>query len=91
MTWLELIHTATEIVLATALALSLWRVLRGPSAYDRVLGLELIALVFVGFLVLEARWHAIRLYLDAALALALFSFVGTVLLARILEEGSSDG
>ena len=87
---IDLLHHASEVALALTALLALWRISRGPSAYDRVLGLELVALVVVGFLVLESRRLEIRLYLDAALALALFSFVGTVLLARILEEDRSD-
>ena len=87
---IEVLHHASEVILAVTAILALWRISRGPSVYDRVLGLELVALVVVGFLVLEARRLEIRLYLDAALALALFSFVGTVLLARVLEEGRSD-
>lgn len=87
----EILHHTSEVILAFTALLALWRIARGPSVYDRVLGLELIALVVVGFLVLEARQREIRLYLDAALALALFSFVGTLLLARVLEEDGRDG
>jgi multicomponent Na+:H+ antiporter subunit F len=87
---IEILYLISEVLLAVTATIALWRTARGPSAHDRVLGLELVALVVVGFLILEARQSEIRFYLDAALALGLFSFVGTVLLARVLEEDRTD-
>lgn len=86
----EMILLMAQGCLALTAGLAIHRAARGPSIQDRVLGLELLALVVVGLLLLEARRSELRLYLDAAFALALFSFVGAVLAARVLEEDRSD-
>ena len=49
-----------------------------------------LALGLVGLLMLQAKAVEDRFYVDAALGLALFSFVGTVVFARFLERGDED-
>jgi multicomponent Na+:H+ antiporter subunit F len=65
----------------------LWRLWRGPSAGDRVLALEVIGgigtLTLVAIAVISGR----AIYLDVAVLLALFSFLGTLVIARYLERG----
>jgi multisubunit Na+/H+ antiporter MnhF subunit len=78
--------TSTAILGLTAL-LVLVRAWRGPSAFDRALAIDTLALVVVGALLLESYLPTGRLFGDAALGLALFAFVGTVLLAFYLGEG----
>jgi multisubunit Na+/H+ antiporter MnhF subunit len=74
---------ARILLIVTALLVIL-RALRGPSAFDRLFAIETFALVLVGWLLLDARQASGRTYLDAALGLALFSFIGTVFLAWYL-------
>lgn len=74
-------------VLALTLAIAFWRLVKGPSAPDRVVALDLIAGVSVGmiavFSALTGQQHPLRV----AMGLALISFLGTVALARYLEKG----
>lgn len=81
------IYTASLGLLALAALLVLLRAWRGPSVFDRALALDTLALVVVGTLLLQAYTPGGRLYTDAALGLALFSFVGTVLLGFFLGKG----
>jgi len=70
-----------------AIALALWRLLRGPSAQDRVLALDLIyvnGLLIV--LVLGIR-YASQMYFEAALLMALFGFLSSTALAKFLLRG----
>ena len=69
-------------VLALSAFLILLRVWRGPSVFDRALALETLSLVVVATLLLHADLHV-----DAALGLALFAFVTTVLLGYFLGRG----
>lgn len=85
--WIDL---ASQFLLFAAGALVLARAARGPSVFDRVAALETLALGVVGYLLLQARDTDARLYLDAALGLALFSFVGAVLFAHFLGRGEMD-
>ena len=73
-----------------ALLLILVRLVRGPSDFDRLLAAETLALGLVGLLMVRASAVDDRFYVDAALGLALFSFVGAVVLARYLGRGAGD-
>lgn len=77
-------------LLTVALLLNGVRLVRGPSDFDRLLAAETVALGLVGLLMLRAGEVDDRFYVDAALGLALFSFVGTVVFAKFLEHGGDD-
>jgi multicomponent Na+:H+ antiporter subunit F len=84
-------HHDLEYVLTFLLALlampMLYRLWRGPSTGDRVLALETLGvfgvLVLLALSVIAER----TIYLDLAVLLALFSFLGTLVIARYLERG----
>jgi multicomponent K+:H+ antiporter subunit F len=72
---------------ALAIALALWRMLRGPAAQDRVLALDFITVNgMLAMLVLGIR-HASTMYFVAALVTALFGFVASTALAKFLLRG----
>lgn len=76
-----------QILLVLAMALAAYRMLRGPRAQDRILGLD--TLYVNGMLVLLT--FGIRtgssVYFEAALVIALLGFVATVALAKFLLRG----
>ena len=77
------------VLLAVALLVSLVRIIIGPSLSDRVLALDLLAVVAMGFVGAIAVRTGLWLYLDIAIALALLGFLATVALARyILLRGA---
>lgn len=78
--------TACAAMLALAFLLALWRIARGPSLPDRVVGLDLVALLAVGVIGLLTLVHREASFLDAALALALVAFLGTIAFARYAEQ-----
>ena len=80
-------HAAAVLLLA-ALLLALWRLVRGPEIVNRVVALELVAGTCMGIFVLFSVQFREPLLLDAALAIAVISFLGTVALARYLEKGA---
>jgi multicomponent Na+:H+ antiporter subunit F len=86
----DLVNGISLVLIGAALALILLRLVRGPSSFDRLLAAETLALGIVGMLLVQAGPAEARLYVDAALGLALFSFVGTMLFARFLERGEID-
>jgi multicomponent Na+:H+ antiporter subunit F len=77
------------IALGLALLVSLVRIVIGPSLSDRVLALDMLTVVAMGFVGAIAIRTGLWLYLDIAIALALLGFLATVALARyILLQGS---
>ena len=87
---IELIHNLSLAMIVAALVLTLVRLVRGPSSFDRLLAGETVALGLVGIVLVQAGAGEARLYVDVALGLALFSFVGAVVFARFLERGEID-
>ena len=70
-----------------ALVLSLWRLLVGPSAPDRILALDTLYVNTIALLVLLGIHLGSALYFEAALLIALMGFVGTVALCKYLLRG----
>lgn len=74
-------------LVAGAVALTLWRLLRGPSAPDRILALDTLYVNAIALLVLLGIHLSSALYFEAALLIALMGFVGTVALCKYLLRG----
>ncbi len=87
---MSVLSTLSLVTMLLALLLILVRLVRGPSDFDRLLAAETLALGLIGLLMLGASTAADRFYVDAALGLALFSFVGAVVLAEYLEREAGD-
>jgi multicomponent K+:H+ antiporter subunit F len=64
-----------------------WRLLRGPSAIDRVLALDTLYINVVALVILLGIQRRSSLLFEAALIVAMLGFVSTVALARYLSRG----
>ncbi|HSH29602.1 MAG TPA: K+/H+ antiporter subunit F [Thiohalobacter sp.] len=85
-----MIDTALTIaftLVGLAVALSLWRLLRGPDTPDRILALDTLYVNTIALLVLFGIQIGSNLYFEAALLIALMGFVGTVALCKYLLRG----
>ncbi|MBA3033001.1 MAG: K+/H+ antiporter subunit F [Gammaproteobacteria bacterium] len=74
-------------LVTAAFALALWRLLKGPSAPDRILALDTLYINAIALLVLLGIHFGSDLYFEAALLIALMGFVGTVALCKFLLRG----
>jgi multicomponent Na+:H+ antiporter subunit F len=72
--------------LALLLGVCIVQVARAATGGQRILALDLLVLVLIGLLALVAGEDEQAFALDAALALALLSFVATVAAARYLGD-----
>lgn len=74
-------------VLALLIGAYLYRVLQGPTIFDRVLGLNgistkaIILLVFIG-----AYFGRVDMFVDIATGYALLNLVGALAVAKYLEQ-----
>ena len=75
------------LFLTVALLLAFLRLVRGPSLPDRVVALELIAMLAVGVIAVDAIAHHQPVILDAAIIVSLVGFLGTVAFAYYAEKG----
>lgn len=78
------IHTGIAITLF--IFISLYRVFRGPSVFDRLLAAgsigskALVLIVLIGFI-----YDRIDMFIDITLAYAVLNFVGTIALAKYFD------
>lgn len=76
-----------QFALALAMALAAFRMIRGPRAQDRVLGLDaLYVAAMLFFLTLGIRTGTV-FFFEAAIVVAMLGFVATVALAKFLMRG----
>jgi multicomponent Na+:H+ antiporter subunit F len=76
--------TAVLILLGMTLLLVTIRVVRGPTLADRVLALDLLTVVAIGFVIALALRTGFTVYLDIAVALCLVGLLSTLALARYI-------
>jgi multicomponent Na+:H+ antiporter subunit F len=69
------------------LAVMGFQVIRARSAMGRILALDVLTLILIAVLILYAAANRSSYYLDAALALALLSFVATLAAVRYHSDG----
>lgn len=69
-------------VVGLAMLLSLWRLLRGPSAPDRILALDTLYVSTVAQLILFGMHLNTAIYFEVALIIAMLGFVGTVVMSK---------
>ncbi len=74
------------VILAISLLLSLFRLIRGPQLPDRVVALDMIAIVVVGLVAVDAVGTNQSDFLRAGIVLALLAFLGTTAFAYYLRR-----
>jgi multicomponent K+:H+ antiporter subunit F len=74
-------------MLAFAMACAAFRMIIGPRAQDRVLGLDTLYANAMLLLLTVGIRSGSALYFEAALVIAVLSFVATVALAKFLMRG----
>lgn len=79
--------TAAQVVLGIAMALAMMRMVRGPRAQDRVLGLDTLYVNSMLQLLVFGLRSGNTVYFETALIIAVLGFVATVALAKFLMRG----
>lgn len=73
--------------LLLAVLMSIIRVIKGPTAPDRIVGLDTInTIVIVSMILFGAAVNDV-IYIDVAIVYALLSFISTLFIAKYLEGG----
>ena len=85
MDFLTIAVTITFAALSISLVLALIRIIIGPSLPDRVVALDLVAFLVIGFIATYSISVEQPVFLDAAIVLALIAFLGTIAFARYIR------
>lgn len=84
----SMIVSAATIVALLILSLSflftVYRVIKGPTLPDRIIALDMLVGIVIGFIAVIAIKTGFTLYIDIAIALGLVGFLATVAFARFV-------
>lgn len=76
-----------QIMLGLAMCCAAYRLVAGPRAQDRILGLDTLYSIAMLMLITFGVRTGSNLYFEAALIIGLLGFVATVALAKFLMRG----
>lgn len=68
----------------------LFRIARGPTLADRMVGIDFLTMVLIGYCALLAFFTHRTFLLDISLVLAILNFIGTLTLAKYLTGRKLD-
>jgi multicomponent Na+:H+ antiporter subunit F len=84
------LFTRGFFILLISCFLCLYRVLRGPTAPDRIVAIDILGILIVGVCALLCIPTGRSWYIDIGIAWALQSFIGALALAKYLEGRGFD-
>lgn len=83
--------TLALAILSLSFLVTIYRIIKGPTLPDRVLGLDMLVAIAIGFIAVIGIKTGYTLYVDVAIALGLVGFLATVAFARfILSRGKTE-
>lgn len=77
----------TILAILAAMLIILYRAIKGPSIYDRILGVNVFGTMTVLFIAVFGFLTGRPEFLDIALAYALINFIATIAILKFFEYG----
>ena len=84
---IDTILKAALVLFMLAIALSLYRVIKGPSLPDRAIALDTIGVNFLSAIAIVSILLKTKAYLEAILILGILAFIGTIAFSKYIERG----
>jgi len=87
---IEILDTTYLVVLGVLLfcvVMAIIRVIKGPTAPDRIVGLDTINTIVIVSMIIFGVFSKSLIYIDVAIVYALLSFISTLFIAKYLEGG----
>lgn len=78
-------------ILSLAFLFTVYRVVAGPTLPDRILALDMLVAIAIGFIAVIAIKTGFTLYIDIAISLGLVGFLATVAFARFVLTHAHSG
>jgi multicomponent Na+:H+ antiporter subunit F len=85
-TFTNIIMVAAFAMLLLAFALAFYRLVIGPTVSDRIVAMDLIASVTMGFILIYSVLINKAIYFDIVITISLISFIGTVAISTYLKQ-----
>jgi len=87
---MTIVFIVVEIMLAVAIAITFIRLVLGPTMVNRVVALDLMAILVVGMMASEAVRSGEHALLDVAVVVGITAFIGTVAFAVLIDRDRGD-
>ncbi|HEY4624210.1 Na(+)/H(+) antiporter subunit F1 [Solibacillus sp. FSL R7-0668] len=84
---IDLILKASLLLFMVAIALSLVRVIKGPSLPDRAIALDTIGVNLISAIAIISIVLKTKAFLEAILILGILAFIGTIAFSKYIERG----
>ncbi|MGE7918904.1 Na(+)/H(+) antiporter subunit F1 [Viridibacillus sp. NPDC093762] len=84
----ETILLISLTLFALTIMVAFYRVLRGPSMPDRVVGLDMIGVNLLSMIAIISIVLKTKAFLEVILILGILSFIGTIAFSKYLERGT---
>ena len=84
---IDTILKVSLVLFMFAIALSLYRVIKGPSLPDRAIALDTIGVNFLSAIAIVSIVLKTKAYLEAILILGILAFIGTIAFSKYIERG----
>lgn len=81
-----MIYLLCFILLAASILVTAYRLFRGPTAADRILAIDLLAVITAAAVLIHAVSSGQRVFMDVVVALGIIVFFGTVALAQTIHR-----
>jgi len=72
--------------LLVAMAVTLFRLINGPTASDRIVALDLMGFISMGFVLVYSVLINKAIYFDIPVIISMVSFIGTIAVSTYLKE-----
>ncbi|HEX6594680.1 MAG TPA: Na(+)/H(+) antiporter subunit F1 [Bacillota bacterium] len=72
---------------AVAIAVSVYRIIRGPSLADRVFAMDLIGINLISAIAVISVLFKTNAFLEVILILGILAFISTIALSKFIERG----
>lgn len=86
---MTIVAAAAMLMLGAAAVLVLVRIYRGPNNLDRIIATEILLIIVIAGIAMEAVWHRTSTSLPLLMILGLVSFVGGVAVTRFMVTGTN--
>jgi len=79
---MNMVISGAMAVVGLAMLMATWRLIRGPTAPDRILALDTLYVATISGVVLLGMLDETEVYFEIALIIAMLGFFGTVVLSK---------
>lgn len=84
---IDVILRVALLLFMVAIALSLVRVIKGPSLPDRAIALDTIGVNLISLIAIISIVLKTKAFLEAILILGILAFIGTIAFSKYIERG----